>query len=245
MNLLEFKRRLMTDPGARSAEMRAERARDDEFAAAADASNRFEIMLHRAVSVPVPHGLAEQIILRQSLEQQNAKPAWRGILAIAAALALAVALTTFNLVERNPTMPQMAEHIAWHWQHDGPQTLATASGELASDTDQVRRVFSELGVHIEPALLAKVRLTKFCPTPDGAGAHVVLATEQGPITLYYMPRTRIPSSPASIPLADGMQSMVVNLERGSMALVAEAGADMPELAREITHQLSFAPGMTI
>ena len=100
-------------------------------------------------------------------------------------------------------------------------------------------------MQLEPELLDQVRLTKFCPTPDGAGAHIVLATASGPVTLYYMPRTRLPSSPASIPLEGGMEAVALNVERGSLAVIADAGTDTPELAREIARQLAFAPGMTI
>ena len=67
MNLLEFKRRLMTDPGDRSPEMRDARMAGAEFVEAALESDRFETVLRSALNVPVPHGLAEKIILRQSL----------------------------------------------------------------------------------------------------------------------------------------------------------------------------------
>ena len=116
---------------------------------------------------------------------------------------------------------------------------------MRADPNQVQHVLAEFGVQVEPALLDQVRMTKFCPTPDGAGAHIVLATASGPVTLYYMPRTRVPSSPARIQLDDGMEAVALNVERGSLAVIAESGVDTPELAREIARQLAFAPGMTI
>jgi len=250
MNLLEFKRRLMTDPADRSAEMRAARAAGGEFAAAAEESDRFEARLHQALNVPVPHGLADSITLRQSLEEQSqhkhsGKSRWPKLAAVAAALALAVAVTTFNMFPSQTSMGDLKQHIAWHWQHDGPQVLAASAGRDQADPLQVEQVLSEFGVQVEPELLEQVRMTKFCPTPDGAGAHIVLATESGPVTMYYMPRTRVPASPSTIELQDDMQAVALNLERGSLALIAEPGVDMPKLAREITRQLAFAPGMRI
>jgi len=244
MNLLEFKRRLMTDPGDRSPEMRDAREAGEEFAAIALESDRFETVLRHALQVPVPHGLGESIILRQSLEGTSPRRLWPRLTAVAAVLAIAVAVTTVVLFPRT-SMVDLQQHIAWHWQHDGPQVLAASAGQLQADPDQVQQVLAEFGLQVEPALLAQVRMTKFCPTPDGAGAHIVLATASGPVTLYYMPRTRLPSSPASIPLEDGMEAVALNVERGSLAVIAEAGTDTPELAREIAHQLAFAPGMTI
>jgi len=245
MNLLEFNRRLMTDPRDRSEEMRDARAAGGDFAAAAAESERFEALLHGALNVPVPAGLADSIILRQSFENESKNSRWPQLVALAAVLALAVAVTTFIMLPGKTSMGDLQEHISWHWQHDGPQVLAASAGRLRADPDQVQQVLAEFGVQVEPELLAQVRMTKFCPTPDGAGAHIVLATASGPVTLYYMPRTRLPSSPASIPLDDGMEAVALNVERGSLAVIAEAGTNTPELAREIARQLAFAPGMTI
>lgn len=245
MNLFEFKKRLMTEPSDRSPEMRAARAAGDEFAAAAAESDRFEAVLHGALNVPVPHGLADSIILRQSLAGESKTRRWPQFVALAAVLALAVAVTTFTMLPGKTSMGDLQQHISWHWQHDGPQVLAASANRMQADPNQVQHVLSEFGVQVEPALLEQVRMTKFCPTPDGAGAHIVLATASGPVTLYYMPRTRVPSSPARIQLDDGMEAVALNVERGSLAVIAEPGVDAPELAREIARQLAFAPGMTI
>lgn len=245
MNLLEFKRRLMTDPGDCSPAMRDARASDPEFAAAAAESDRFEAILHGALNVPVPHGLADSIILRQSFDAESKTRRWPQFVALAAVLALAVAVTTFSMLPGKTSMADLQQHIAWHWKYDGPHALAASANLMQADPNQVQHVLSEFGLQVEPALLDQVRMTKFCPTPDGAGAHIVLATASGPVTLYYMPRTRVPSSPARIQLEDGMEAVALNVERGSLAVIAEPGVDTPELAREIARQLAFAPGMTI
>lgn len=244
MNLLEFKRRLMTEPGERSPAMRDARASGEEFTEAALESDRFEALLQRALNVPVPHGLAEEIILRQSLQSESRRRLWPQLTAVAAVVAVAVLVTSVMLFPKT-SMVDLRQHIAWHWELDGPQVLAASAGQFQADPDQVQQVLAEFGVQLDPELLAQVRMTKFCPTPNGAGAHVVLATASGPVTLYYMPRTRLPSSPASIPLEDGMEAVALNVERGSLAVIAESGTNTPELARQIARQLAFAPGMTI
>lgn len=255
MNLAEFKRRLMTDPGLRSPEMLEARRSGGEFAEAAARSDRFERSLQRALKVPVPHALAEQVILRQSLESSahnnTPRPAW---LALAAAVMLGVALTSFNLMDRGghslgpdntiASLAQLQEHLSWHWSHDGPEVVATAF-QTPTDPMKLGQLLAELGLQLEPALLARVQLGKYCPTPNGAGAHLVLLTDDGPVTAYYMPRTRLSESPLEMTLADGQRSWAVNLERGSLALIAEPGADIPALARELVRQVSTAPGMTI
>lgn len=257
MKLAEFKRRLMTNPGDRSDEMRAARTRE-EHAELVSLSDRFEARLKQALDVPVPHALAERIILDQSLS--NPAPS-RGHFhalqwgAIAATLALAVAITTFNMAGREtaegphvagasvPSMEQLRQHINWHWEKDGPQVLAAAESS-SPEVTRVERVFAEFGLQLSPTLLGQVRASNICPAPNGSGAHVVLHTDQGPVTVYYMPRTRLPTSPAEMTVGPDQQVLMINLERGSMALIGPPGARMPDLADAIVEQLEFANGVT-
>ncbi len=246
MNLLEFKRRLMTDPHTRDPEFVAARAKGGEFArAAAEAdADAFERQLKKALDVPMPKNLAENIILRQSMEPAPRLRSAPRYLALAAAMVLAVAISTMIYFQPGAPHESLHEHLAWHWEMDGPATLAL-SERSPSDENHVRRVFGELGVHLDHELLANVRLTKFCPTPDGAGVHAVLTTEDGPVTLFYLPRTSVPTSPHQVTMADGMEGWMVNLPRGSMALIAEAGRDTSALVDDIRNQLSFSPGLSL
>ncbi len=245
MNLLEFKRQLMIAPRERAADMRQARAQGGGFALAAAESDHFEALLEGAFNVPVPKGLADSIILEQSLSEPPGWKRWPQLSAVAASMALAVALVTFLMVgDPGSDHLDIRAYLTGHWEHDGPQVMAVADSQPSS-MERIEYVFAELGVQISPELMDQIRVSKFCPTPDGAGAHVVLATEQGPVTMYYMPRTHIPGAPTSFPLDGGMESTVVNLERGSLALVAQSGIKTPELVREISRQLSFVPGSTI
>ena len=244
MNLAEFKRRLMTEPTDRSREMVEARAAGGEFAAAAAESDRFERALGHALDVPVPHGLSDRLILRQSIEGEKRTMRWVQWGAMAAALAIAVAVT---VVLMNPatSTADLRRHVAWHWQLDGPQVLAASLANVREDPDHVQEILAELGVQASPELLEHVRLSKFCPTPDGKGAHLVLETASGPVTVYYMPRTRLAESPMTMEIGGGIRAAAVNVERGSVALVADRLTDGAELAREIGEQLAFAPAATI
>lgn len=244
MNLAEFKRRLMTDPGDRSPEMVRARSAGDEFEQAAAESGRFERALSRAVDVPVPSGLSDRIILRQSIEGEKRSMRWVQWSAMAAALAIAVAVT---VVLMNPATSEadLRRHVAWHWQLDGPQVLAASLADVREDPDHVQEILAEFGVQASPELLEHVRLSKFCPTPDGKGAHLILETPSGPVTVYYMPRTRLAESPMTMEIGGGIRAAAVNVERGSVVLVADRLADGAELAREIGEQLAFAPETTI
>lgn len=245
MNLAEFKRKLMTDPHSRDPAFLAARKKNAEFARLAAESDAFESQLRTALEVTVPENLDEDILLRQSMESASSRRKMPFFLAVAAALVLSVGVSLFVLLDSGgPAQHDLAEYMAWHWELDGPAAMST-SHHQSSDVEQIRRIFADLGVHVEHALMDSIRLAKFCPTPDGAGAHVVLETDDGPVTMFYMPRSQAPDAPRHVELPDGMLGWLINLERGSMALIAEADRDTRELADEIQRKLSFAPGVNL
>jgi len=68
-----------------------------------------------------------------------------------------------------------------------------------------------------PELAGIISVIKYCPTPDGKGIHMVLNTQEGPVTLIYMPETDvIDRQPLEF---DGMQALLVGLEKGSAAII--------------------------
>lgn len=248
MDLETFKERLLADPECRTPEMAEARDSSPEHAEAAAAALAFESELKTAFDVRPPAGLAERIIERQRQEnhpaRQNATP-W--MWATAAALVLAVGSITFHFTghpEDAAGHGDVWSHLAWHWEMDGVETLQ-ASQTSPTTAEEVREVLASLGVEADPALLEQVSLGKFCPTPDGRGAHIVLESDDGPITLMIMPNTHVPHAPASAMLDDGTQSWVVNLEHGSMAVIAEPDRNAGDIARELQRKFSVQPGLSL
>ncbi|MEM1080291.1 MAG: DUF3379 family protein [Pseudomonadota bacterium] len=242
MNLLEFKRKLMTEPTADTADMRAARAKGGEFEQAAAESDRFEGLLHDALQVKAPAGLADQIILHQSLQPDHARwprPRW---LAVAAAIMLAVVLTSFNLVEQDAP-GDFDDFVAWHWDLHGEARMQMAMNADQADPVEARQIFSSLGLDVSDELMGSMRLVKYCH--DLQGAHIVMNSDQGPITLYYMPDEQTQSGSSLIQLPDGLLANAVNVERGSVALIAAPGIATAHRVDSISSQLSFPTGLTL
>lgn len=245
----ELRRRLMTDPAGEqtTADAEAARAEGDVLAGVVEECESFERLLGDAMKVAPPDDLHQRLarVPFRAGRTGRSGPAPTVWLALAASLVLALAVSIFTLDDPAlRTDARLAEHLAWHWDHDGPSVLAAAL-EAPARPDQVQTLLGAFGVQLAPELLSDVRLSKVCPTPDGAGAHLVLATGDGPITMYYMPRTSVPDSGETHALADGMQAWVFNVEHGSIALVAEADRDLPELGQHIARQLVFPDGRSL
>ncbi|NKI33560.1 DUF3379 domain-containing protein [Wenzhouxiangella sp. XN79A] len=241
MNLDELQRRLMTDPAREREAAAAARASGGEAARAVEESDAFERLLGEAMNVAPPDDLQHQLrqVPFRAGRRERRGPGAAGWLAMAASLTLAVAVTLFLLRDAAPPADGgLAAHLAWHWDHDGPTVLAAARTGPTPPA-RVQELLADFGVALAPELLADVRLSKICPTPDGAGAHLVLSAPDGPVTLYYMPHTVVPASGESYPLADDMRAWVFNVERGSVALVGDQGSDLPALGQRIAAQLVF------
>ncbi|MBY6204399.1 DUF3379 family protein [Halomonas denitrificans] len=252
MNVDELRRQLMTDPQRHRDEAETARETGGDAGRVAAESEAFERLLDEALNVAPPEDLETR--LRQTAfragRSRDGRSGRRSVsgparwLALAATVTLAVAITVFTLRETPTdggsqlTAPELGAFIARHWDYDGTEVLAAALTD-PTDASRVQALLDGFGVRLEPELLADVRLSKICPTPDGAGAHLILATGDGPLTLYYMPQTRVPGSGERYPLADGMQAWVFNVERGSIALVGEDDRDLPLLGRRISDRLVF------
>lgn len=250
MDADELRRRLMTDPAQHQDAADRARAEGGEAADVAAECAAFENLLDDAMHVDAPAELEprlRRIPFRAGRDTTGAsRPGTVRWLAIAASLTLALAVTLFTLRDTQaPSDAALGEFLAEHWAYDGTEVLNAAFAGSGESPDQVQALLAGFGVQLAPDLLAEVRLGKICPTPDGAGAHLVLETDDGPLTLYYMPRTQVTGSGESYRLADGLQAWVYNVASGSVALLTENGQDLPELGRRISNQLIFPDDRTL
>jgi hypothetical protein len=214
MDYSEFLRRIGADPHDPDQELLRARQSDIKFEQAALDAERLETKLQRAVQLPAPEGLIEQLQQISQTEQSTSEPSrrWRH-LAVAAGLLIAVGAAgiSWNL---NHSWESVDEYVAQHYRHDGDSVLRKA-GEN-SDTD-VQALFARFDVVAETELAEEISLIKYCPTPDGKGIHMVLNTAQGPVTVIYMPETDVQDHQGVN--FDRMKALYVDLEKGSAIII--------------------------
>lgn len=214
MNFSEFKRLLGAEPRSRNPEFLRARGSGAEFAAAAAEAERFEDKLERAVLIAAPEGLIEEITAAAGDAETGAKRFRWWPMAMAASLLIAVgaAGVTWNL---NKGWDSAEDYIVDHYRHDGDRVANRAP---VSNIGEVQAVLSDLDVQALPALAGMVDIIKNCPTPDGRGAHMILDTETGPVTVIYMPDTEVTDQ--EMLAFDELQAMLVELPGGSAAIIA-------------------------
>ena len=232
MNHTEFIRQLGVDPGSQDPVFLRARESSPEYIQAAAESNRFEKRLSRAFAVNPPANLLPGLKENGST-RTNRLSHWPSY-ALAAAVLLAVTVAGITWQRMNPSFDSVEQYVAAHYEHDGPELIARGKGQLADNVDQI---LAQFRVTLTPQAKRMVSLIKFCPTPAGTGAHMVLNTEHGPITIIFMPDTRV--TDGEMMAFDGMQAQLVRLVNGSAAVIGTENQQIASFYSLV--QNSFVP----
>ena len=223
MNFSDFIKLLGADPFNRDEETLRARRERPEFEAAARQAEAFEKKLQGAMHIQPPDGLLDDI-LRLPGQRRRWAP-----LALAASVLLAVGAAVIVL-QQPPRWASVEAYLADHYAHDGVRVVASAVNNL--DAPKTERILARFGATAAQPLARHIRFIKVCPTPDGRGAHMVLDTDQGLVTVIFMPHTDV--TDGENVSFDDMQALLVSLDHGSAAIIAKAGqslGDLPDLLR--------------
>ena len=229
MNFSEFKKLIGADPWNRDPETLRARNSAPEFETAAEEAETFEEKLQSALHVQPPADLLEGIkgISRQPVRQRNWIP-----LAMAASLLIAVGAVGM-LWKQSFQNESIETYLADHYSIDGDALVASATAFVAEQ--DVARIMASLDASAGQQLSARIKFIKFCPTPEGRGAHMVVSTDQGPMTIIFMPKTQVIDG--DMISFDQMHAFLVNLEHGSAAIIGKQSQTVDSLEALIKESL--------
>lgn len=229
MNYSDFKKLMGADPGNKDPETLLARQSDPVFEAVAAEAEVFEKKLQAAVRIAPPADLVKQI---QSIGQAPARK--RKWFPLAVAASLLVAVSAGGLYWRQTHhWNSVEQYVAQHYAHDGSKVIERASVKMP-DVD-VERLLAKLNASAAMPLSAKILFVKFCPTPNGRGAHMIVSTDQGPVTLIYMPEIQVAEGERVT--FDQMQALLVNLEQGSAAIIGNQSQNIGGLVAMVRNSL--------
>ena len=185
MNFSEFKKLMGADPRTGSPRLSRARQSAPEFEAAAQEAEAFEEKLQSALLVQPPADLLSRIkaISQQPASETKLDAAGDG--------------GQFNHGRRSGRLvwkqsrqwESVEAYVADHYAHDGSELVATCDGtrDRAGYRSRSWRNWARwLRTAVEPH-----SYIKYCPTPEGRGAHMVVSSDQGPMTVIFMPETQV------------------------------------------------------
>jgi len=225
MDFTEFLRKLGAEPRTEDPGFIAERDSSPEHREAVLRAEAFEDKLERAFDIPAPPDLLETIAALPR-SARRARRWWP--LAAAASVLVAVGAAGLGW-QMNRGWDSVQDYVVDHYRHDGEKMLAMAGENGHGD---IHAILAEFDVDAAPELANIINVIKFCPTPGGKGVHMVLNTESGPVTVFYMPGTHVTDH--EILAFDGNEAVLVDLENGSAAIIG-AGAQGIEDYYAVVH----------
>lgn len=220
MDFSEFIRRLGAEPRNQDPDMLSARAAAPEFDHAAEAAEAFEQQLEAALKVPADGDALLEAALQRVSREQKAAPRWPW-LAVAASILVVVGVVGISRQSAPGPGGGIEHYVRAHFDHDGQQVLAMAMASEGFNPAELERVLAQLDKHGTAELAERVRFVKFCPTPDGKGAHMVVESESGPVTVIVMPNTRVENR--MLVQFDGHEATVFPLNSGSAAIIGDSG----------------------
>jgi len=211
MNFSEFKKLIIADPWSQDSEVLLARKSDPQFEQAALDTQAMERKIQDAVNVPAPEGLLDEIkaIVLQPTSQHRWMP-W----ALAASILIAVSATAIGW-RQSQHWDSVEDYLVEHYAHDGELLIGMALAKVPAE--EVEQIMASLNASAGQSLTGMVKFIKYCPTPQGRGAHLVVSTADGPMTIVFMPRTKVRDG--EVLEFDHKHAYMVNLEHGSAAII--------------------------
>lgn len=229
MPFSEFIKRLGADPWNRDPETLRARNSAAEFETAAMEAEAFEEKLQSLLRIQPPVELLDEIkaISKQPVKRRNLLP-----LALAASLLIAVG--SIGLIWKNSRQwDTIEDYIADHYSLDGAAFIAQATDIVAEQ--EIIEILASLNAAALQQLSGRIRFIKFCPTPAGLGAHMVVSTDQGLMTIIFMPKTQV--TDGEMVRFDQMHAFLVNFEYGSAAIIGRQSQTFTSLVTVIRNSL--------
>jgi hypothetical protein len=210
MNYFEFKQQLLRDSFTKDEEFHRLRKEDLRCAKAYDEAMEFEKTIKLAFEIKTPDTLKDSIVLRQATHNINQQLIRRYAIAATVFLSFVIVSATWYIKQPGPIEKFVIEALMME-----PEVYMSDDALPRAEIDLL---FASLNTKIDGEL-GQIHFMKTCPTPGGTGARMVLMTDNGPVTLLYMPKANL-SDRIDFELKK-YKGSVIAIENGAVAIIGD------------------------
>ncbi|MGB1199089.1 MAG: DUF3379 family protein [Thalassotalea sp.] len=184
MDDLQFRRSLYADPKNSDDELLAALAKDPAKQKFAQELNALDEKIAQALNVPVPDGLAQQLMLKQSLaSHQQRKRKTRVQLALAASIAMTFGIA-FSLMQFSPAYTSLSDYAFAHVEHEA---------QYFNNNDQARVSLASLNQKMSSfdgaftSAFGELIAVNFCRFDSVKSLHLVFKGQSSPVNIFVVP----------------------------------------------------------
>lgn len=225
MNCLEFRRYCVAEPAAEEREFVRHKNECTACAKFAARMRQVDKTIVEAVHVDVPQDLPSRIILRQSLQEDQAprKNVSRKY-AIAASLMLTLGLagSFYTLISTAPFHRAVMAHLDGEWE-------SLVEAQDLSD-GKLRNVLDTVGAEFKGEV-GDIKYASLCDFSEYGGAHLVLEGHKGPVVVLLLPEKHIAGP--QVVSGDQGNGVIVPTNNGSMAIVGHKEEPLHNIERRL------------
>jgi hypothetical protein len=182
MDELELRRRLYADPHASDEDLLKALQDDPDANAFSEELKALDQDIANALAVPIPEDLPQRLVLNQSLDAfQTQRKKSRVHLALAASIAFTFGVGLAHWQAAGPL--NLEQHALAHVYHE---TGAFINTSTEFSLAEVNAKLASFDAQFEQ-LPSKVSYLTFCNFKGQKSLHLVLQTDNGPMTLFVVP----------------------------------------------------------
>lgn len=235
MDDLQFRRTIYADPQCNDESVKKAAAEDPAKQEFWNDLKRMEASMEQACKVDVPEGLAERLILRQSIQQhQKQRKRTRIHLALAASIAFVFGIS-FTLWQQQIQV-DLGEHALAHVYNEADGFALKIDGDVEYDT--VNAKLASIGGRFEDTV-GRIYFAHFCNFEKVRSFHMVMQGEHGKVTVFVVPHND-KHKPVDY-FSDGkMHGETLDLEQVRLLMVGEEGKSFDQLKTRLKQRMTFS-----
>jgi len=234
MDDLEFRRTLYADPNCTDEQILAAIAEDPKKQAFCKELKQLDKNMQKASQIKVPDDLVHKLMLRQTMQSHRTSKVRNRIqLAMAASLAFVVGVSFTMWQQQN--LLNIADQAIAHVYQEGSHALDAQDNV---SLQQVNAKLAQFGGEFTEEL-GQVYYASICDFENVRSLHMVMQGENGKVSVFVIPHDDTHNA-QSFASGRGYQSQAMDVNRASIVVVGEEGADIRGIKEQLKRKIHFS-----
>lgn len=231
MDDLEFRRRAYAEPNCQEKDFLDKKNSTDENVELVDQLQTFDQQITEAMNIQPPEGLADRIILNQTLGQHSQnKQRLQASLSMVASVLVVFGLV-FSLLQPWSAI-DLEQEVLTHVYDELDHLIEKQN----KDSRHVNQALSSYGAELKQDI-GQVNYLGSCNIANKEGVHIVLSGLKGAVTVMLLPHIKVEMEQT---VSDTrFQGIIIPSGKGSMAIVGEKGELLDQVEEKIKNNLTW------